>query len=249
MVTKEIPTPKGGWNQLHPNHPSQVAAMETYVTSLFATLVKQYGLDRANQFWTDAAATHMPVKKRGRPQGSRTRTNWLTSAAAHHALRVVADDPKNAGLTRWQVFYRAAKMLDDGHQLQRRTNAEDTHAAPSLSSAIGSNPQSFETGGSHHTQTQQLPQKLNSKESVAKKQRLTAIHLYLERLQATDDQHRTKALNSINEMEAFYQDDEITSKYAAANAAGERLMVLAAWPPLPQSGGRVLGRRPNSAGG
>jgi len=230
-------TPPNGWNQLHPLHPSNLGRVEANVAQMFDGLVMQYGTLIAHRIWKEAAARYPRAKAKGRPKGSRTRDHWFDPRDANRTLHAIANDPGNAGLSRWQVFNRAAAVLDAGHQQEQRAKAEAKRRPLQALAVAGCKPQRPISPAPTFEQWVAALPKPTAKEIKARQRRISTIRRTLERLQADIDTKRTVALRTYDEIEAATQDDEIPSPRAKAQLSQWRSNALAAWPPLPQEGG------------
>ena len=233
--------PPNGWNQLHPLHPSNLGRVEATVDQMFDGLVMQYGTVIAHRIWKKTAARHSRAKAKGRPKGSRNRDHWLNPIDAHRMLHAIANDPENAGLSRWQVFNRAAAVLDADHQQEQRAEAEAKRRPLQAQAAVGCKLQRPVSPAPTLEQWMASLPKPTAKETKARQRRVKTIQRTLERLQADIDKKRTVALQTYDEIEAATQEDDIYSPRDKAQVPQWRSNVLTAWPPLPQEGGSARG--------
>lgn len=230
--------PPNGWNQLHPGNLERV---ETNVAEVFDGLVMQYGTLIAHRIWKEAAARHSRAMAKGRPKGSRNRHHWLDPKDAYRTLHAIANYPGTAGLSRWQVFNRAAAVLDASYQQEQRVKVEAKRRPSQAHPTNGCEPhRPVPPAPTLEQWVASLP-KPTAKETKARQRRINTIQRALERLQADIDKKRTTALRTYDEIEASTQENEIPSPHAKAQLSQWRSNALAAWPPLPQEGGSVRG--------
>lgn len=241
-------TPPNGWNQLHPLHPSNLRPVESDAARMFDRLVVRYGTVIAHRIWDQAAARYSRPKAKGRPKGSRTRDHWLNEIDAHRTLHAVANDPANAGLTRWQVFDRAATALDAGNQQDTRNKADAMRRSLQADPVIGCSAQALESHTPTFEQWAASQPRLSPKQRKDQKRRISAIRRLLERLQADIDIQRRMISQWYDKSEASIEEDEILSPRAKSLKAQTRSNALAALPPLPQEGGSPRGNGTKRAG-
>ena len=210
---------------------------------VFDGLVLQYGTVIAHQIWDKAAARYSRPKVKGRPKGSRTRDHQFDLSDAHRIVQAIANDPGNAGLSRWQVLNRAAAVLDANQQQELSNKITAKHPLHQTDTTTGHVLPDLKLQVSSFEQWEISLPKLSPTQRKARQKRISAIQRQLERLQASIDQERAIALQSYDQSIAAIEKDEVLSPRTKSLFQQRRSNILAASPPLPQTGDSSRGKR------